>query len=367
MTAKTPKDEDPDIIEGVAVEKSAPSGRRGRSGGKTGSSRRKPAAESSDAADQASASVAPDAASLSTGPGLPLVISIAALLLVLAVAGYQIWQAGRSDAALRAEMAAMAGHLDEARDGMALLRQELDAARAGQAGLGARVDSVEAALPVDPSAELAALSTRLEKMEDAARTAKRSAASGMPPIDSERGLAHAGMVAVAAMTAADAGGGDPAQWLPVLRRISDAGLELGDLGRLDALVRARPPSSAVLLADIRPLVDMMDTDEARSSGTGWWDSATGRLGDFIRFRRSDADVSSNRTAEVDDSPLQKMQRAAATGGLQEALDASRDVTAPPEQLRAWQEAVTRRLELDAALAALGAAAASRLAAPGVSG
>ena len=178
MTAKTPKDEDPDIIEGVAVEKSAPSGRRGRSGGKTGSSRRKPAAESSDAADQASASAAPDAASLSTGPGLPLVISIAALLLVLAVAGYQIWQAGRSDAALRAEMAAMAGHLDEARDGMALLRQEIDAARAGQAGRGARVDSVEAALPVDPSAELAALSSRLGKMEDAARTAKRSAASG---------------------------------------------------------------------------------------------------------------------------------------------------------------------------------------------
>ena len=59
--------------------------------------------------------------------------------------------------------------------------------------------------------------------------------------------------------------------------------------------------------------------------------------------------------------------AAATGGLQAALDASRDVTAPPEPLRAWQEAVTRRLELDAALAALGAAAASRLAAPGVSG
>ena len=169
------------------------------------------------------------------------------------------------------------------------------------------------------------------------------------------------------MTAADAGGGDPAQWLPVLRRISDAGLDLGDLGRLDALVRARPPSSAVLLADIAALVDMMDTDEARSSGTGWWDSATGRLGDFIRFRRSDAGASSNRTAEVDDSPLRKMQRAAATGGLQAALDASRDVTAPPEPLRAWQEAVTRRLELDAALAALSAAAASRLAAPGVSG
>ena len=352
MTAKTPKDEDPDIIEGVAVEKSAPSGRRGRSGGKTGSSRRKPAAESSDAADQASASAVPNGAGTVTGSGLPLVISGVALLLALAVAGYQIWQAGRSETALRAEIAVMAGHLDEARDGMALLRQELDTARAGQAGLGARLDSVEAALPVDPSAELAALSTRLEKMEDAARTAKRSASSGMPAIDGERGLAHAGMVAVAAMTAADAGGGDPAQWLPVLRRISDAGLDLGDLGRLDVLVRARPPSSAVLLADIAALVDMMDTDEARSSGTGWWDSATGRLGDFIRFRRSDADASSNRTAEVDDSPLRKMRRAAATGGLREALDASRDVTAPPEPLRAWQEAVTRRLELDAALAAL---------------
>ena len=86
MTAKTPKDEDPDIIEGVAVEKSAPSGRRGRSGGKTGSSRRRPATETGDAADQASASAAPNGAGTVTGSGLPLVISGVALLLVLAVA-----------------------------------------------------------------------------------------------------------------------------------------------------------------------------------------------------------------------------------------------------------------------------------------
>ena len=69
MTAKTPKDQDPDIIEGVAVEKSAPSGRRDRSGGKTGSSRQKLAAESSDAADQASASAVPEGAG-TVCPGL---------------------------------------------------------------------------------------------------------------------------------------------------------------------------------------------------------------------------------------------------------------------------------------------------------
>ena len=65
--------------------------------------------------------------------------------------------------------------------------------------------------------------------------------------------------------------------------------------------------------------------------------------------------------------MRKLQRVAATGGLQAALEASRAVTTSSAPLRRWQEAVARRLELDAALAGLSAAAISRLVASGDQG
>ena len=372
MTAKTPKDEDPDIIEGVAVEKAASSTRRGRRGAKAGAPRRPSTPDAPDAPDaddvadtndagRAQWSAPQDAvARRMTGGGLPVMISSAAILLLLAVAGYQAWQSGRAEAVLRAEIAAMAEQLDSAQAVMSQLRLDIDAQSAGRTALADRIDAVEAALPVEPPAELAALATRLEQLEDAARKVRGDGVSGMPQMDDASGFAHAAMATAAAMTAADAGGGDAAQWVPVLRRISQAGLDLGDLGRLEALVLSRPPSSAALLAGVTPLVEMMKTGTPDASATGWWDSATGRLGDFIRFRRSDEAPSSNPNVDAEDDPLQRLQRAAATGGLQAALDASRAVTTPSAPLREWQEAVARRLELDAALAALSAAAISRL-------
>ena len=383
MTAKPPRDEDPDIIEGVAVEKAAPAARRGRRGPKAGQSGRKSAADAAARGDgttsdgttsdgatgagrQAKAAASQDAAG-GTGTGLPLMISGAAILLVVAVAGYQIWQAGRSAAALRAEIAAMEDQLDKSLAGLSQLREETDAARAGRRALADRMDRVEATLPVDPSAQLAALATRLEQHEDAVGTLPQGGGSGLPRTDGESGVAHAAMAAAAAMTVADAGGGDPAPWLPVLRQISQAGLDLGDLGRLEALVLSRPPSSAALLADVAPLVEMMQTDTAGAADGGWWDGVAGGLGDFIRFRRSGEGASSNPNADAEGDPLLRLQRATATGGLRAALEASREVTTPSQGLRAWQAAATRRLELDAALAALSAAALSRLAASGDQG
>ena len=96
-----------------------------------------------------------------------------------------------------------------------------------------------------------------------------------------------------------------------------------------------------------------------------WDHTAGRFGDFIRLRRSDADLPSPRTVATNDLP--STQSAAEAGGLTAALQASRDVTSPPPRLRDWQDAATRRLELDAALATLNARVAAGLVDTGVAG
>ena len=366
MTAKTPSNDDPDIIEGVAVEKAAPSAGRGRRGAKAGTSRRKAAAERDATAGGQSPAASADRSRSVSPQRVPLVISALALLLVMALAGYQVWTAESREAALQAEIAAIAGQLDAARDGLAQLREGGNAMRAGQDGLAKRLAGIEAGLPADPSAAIAALSTRLEELEAAAALPSRSAASDIMVMETESALAHAAMAALAAMTAADAGGGDAAQWLPVLSLASGAGLDLGDLGRLEMLVRSRPPSSAVLLADVVPLADMMRTNETGAEGAGWWDSATGRLGDFIQLRRSDAGVPADRAMD-DDDPLSQWQRAATAGGLRAALQASNAITSPPERLREWQQDVARRLELDALLSGMAARAISNLVAGGVPG
>jgi len=366
MTAKTPRNDDPDIIEGVAVEKTAPSAGRGRRGTKAGTSRRKAAAETDATAGGPSQAPPGDRSGSVPSHGTPLLISALALLLVMALGGYQLWTAESRDAALRAETAAIAGQLEAARDELARLREGGDAMRAGQVGLAKRMDGMEAGLPDDPSAALAALSTRLEQLEAADEMPPRSGASDVMVIAPETGLAHAAMAALAAMTAADAGGGEPAQWLPVLSRVSDAGLDLGDLGRRGMLSRSRPPSSAVLLADVVPLAEMMKMNETGAQDAGWWDSATGRLGDFIQLRRSDAGAPTDPNM-ADGDPLSQVQRAAATGGLRAALEASSAITSPPERLREWQRAVTRRLELDGLLSELSAGAISKLVPGGVPG
>ena len=366
MTAKTPKDETSDIIEGVAVEKTESSARRGGRGTKAGSSRRKSAPDNGKTAEQASESLSSHPPRRMTATSMPLLVSAVAVLLVVALAGYQIWREGRRDAALQSEVLALAGQLEDAQAAIVPLREELNATRAGQVGLGARIDGFEAALPTDPAADLALLSTRMDKLEEAAEAARRSGSDGLSSDDTENGLANAALFAVSAMTAAEIGGGDPARWLPVLRRISEAGLDLGDLGGLERLVLSSPPSAAALLAELGALVEMMKTDGATSSDTGWWDHTAGRLGDFIRFRRSDADSPSPRTVATND-PLQHVQRAAEAGGLTAALQASRDVTSPPPRLRDWQDAATRRLELDAALATLNARVAAGLVDTGVAG
>lgn len=364
MTAKTPKDENSDIIEGVAVEKTEPSARRGGRGTKAGSSRRKSAPDNGKAAEQASESVSSHPRRRITATTMPLLVSAVAVLLVVALAGYQIWREGRHDAALQSEVLALAGQLEDAQAAIVLLREELDTARAGQAGLGARIDGFEAALPIDPSSELAMLSTRLDRLEETAEAAQRSGSGGLSSDDTESGFANAALIAVSAMTAAEIGGGDPARWLPVLRRISEAGLDLGDLASLERLVLSSPPSAAALRVELGALVEMMKTGGVTSSDTGWWDRTTGRLGDFIRLRRSDAGSLSSQTVATND-PLQRLQRAADTGRLKAALEASHDLTSPPPRLRDWQGAATRRLELDAALAALNASAAARLLSAGV--
>ena len=394
MTAKKTSHNDPDIIEGVAVEKPAASTGRGRAAGRgksrsgTGASKQRSADTSADTsggasgdkaadtsaeratADNAQSDKSPDKSTqkssddssaggaLARRHGLPAILGAMAILLALAGIAVQQWMAARQETQLRAEIETLAAQLEAANEMLANAQTQITAIGTNQDGVVSRLAGLEAALPQDPAEALAALSARLDTLaaEMAALPVGSDAAQpqfGSGLVESglvESGLAQAGLGAANAMNAANLDGGDPAQWVPVLREVTRAGLDVGDVEAIAALLTPRPAPTAQLLAEGTDLVALIR--QHRDGDSGWWQNTTGRIAGFIRLRRSDDAPATEETAPQTATPPDAFARALRSGGLAAALAASRAINPSPAGLADWQAAAQRRLDLDAALAGL---------------
>lgn len=294
---------------------------------------------------------------------LPVILGVAAILL-LALAGIAVqhWMTVRQETQLRAEIETLASQLEAVNETLANAKAQITALGTSQDRVASRLAGLEAALPQDPAEALAALTARLDTL--AAEMAAFPAASDTAPpsygaglVESglvESSLAQAGLGAATAMNAANLNGGDPAQWVPVLRELARAGLDVGDVEAIAALLTPRPPAAAQLLAEGGDLVAVIQQD--RDGDSGWWQNTTGRIAGFIRLRRSTDAPATEETAAQAATPLEAFVGALRSGGigggLGGALAASRAITPPPAGLADWQAQAQRRLDLDAALVGL---------------
>ena len=379
MNADKNSDTEPDVIEGVAVEKPAKTRRRSASGAGGGMSEsesgqtRQAASGTRSGGDAGSrgGGDTPNTSDISAGKRrAPVILTISVILAIIAIAValagtiFQHWTASRQEARLRAEIEALTVRVDAASETqseqqveaqtetealMASLREERDAT-------AARLAELEAAWQANPDRDIEALSLRLGALED--DLAARREAGGVSGVDPGRALALAGMSVAAAMNVANLDGGDPAQWLPALQETARAGLDMGDLERLQSLLVPRPAPPGRLLAEAEDLVEMMKRNPGED--VGWWRSTTDMLGGFVRLRRSDTDPMSDGEASGLLSPLEEFARAIRADGLAGALAASEEIAAPPAGLVEWQREARRRVNLDAELAALTARAAALL-------
>ena len=403
MTAKKTSHTDPDIIEGVAVEKPTTSTGRGRAAGRgksrsgTGASKQRSADTSADTsagasggasgdtsadtsaervtADNARSDKSPDKSTRKSSDDssaggaparrhrMPAILGATAILLALAGIAVQQWVTAQQETRLRAEIETLAAHLEAANETLADAQAQITAIGASQDGVALRLAGLEAALPQDPAEALAALTARLDTLtaEVAALPAASDAAQpqiGFGLVESgqvesgqvESGLAQVGLGAANAMNAANLDGGDPAQWVPVLREVTRAGLDVGDVDAIAALLTPRPAPTAQLLAEGADLMALIRQERAGDSG--WWQNTTGRIAGFIRLRRSDDAPATAETAAQAATPPDAFARALRSGGLAAALAASRAIAPLPAGLADWQAAAQRRLDLDAALAGL---------------
>ncbi|MEX0504506.1 hypothetical protein AB3X55_13010 [Alphaproteobacteria bacterium LSUCC0719] len=390
MSSKETPDTDPDIIEGVAVEKTGgPTGRRraaGRNRARSGAEGKGPSStgarpdnmtsdndESANAASGHSASDGfGDAASSGETKrrrfGLPVMLGVPALVLVLAGGGLLQWMAARHEAQLRVEIEGLAAQMAAANDALASMQAELAAVDKGRAEIDARLDGIEASLPQDPADALSALSKRLDMLAadmdalSAASDAAQTSIDGSLP-NTALALAQAGFGAANAMNAANLVGGDPVQWLSVLEELARAGLDIEGLAGIQALLTPPPATTTQLLASGVDLAGDLRRDQ--NEAAGWWQNATGRLAGFIRLRRSEESSSRSDGQRDDPVPLDVFANALRAGNLLSSVAASRQIVPASARLAAWQAQAQRRLDLDAALVGLMADMTSRLAATGV--
>ena len=389
MTAKKTSDNNPEIIEGVAVEKQAPSTRRAagrrKSQSGAGASKRRPASASASASAGASTDKAtPDrdqsdksasnsteesSGASSTGGAptrrgsMPVILGASAILLALGGIIIQQWMVARQEVQLRAEIETLVAQIEVMNGSLANAQAQITNIGASQDEVVSRLAGLEADLPQDPAKALAALTARLDTLtaDLAALPVGSDAAQSLP--ESGLALAQAGLGAANAMNAANLDGGDLAQWVPVLRELVRAGLEVGDLAGIEALLTPRPTPTAQLIAEGAGLVAV--TQQGWADDSGWWQNTTGRIAGFIRLRRSDDAPAAGETAAEAATPLDEFARELRSGGLATALTASRTITPPPAGLADWQSRAQRRLDLEAGLAGLTAEMTAHLAAAGV--
>ena len=338
-----------DIIEGVAVEKNDKEKSRGKAAG--GGARRRAGRTASAAESPASP---PDE---DTGRGpvpdtapsarMPLILAALAVILAGAGLGLQFWRAGLEDSALRAEIDGLASRLAAAEaDGAA--------ASAEAAALKAELSTLSASLPPDLSDEVAGLVARQDAVESAGPA---PVASGG---DAILALAQSGMNVAAAMINDSLSGADPSRWLATLSELRAAGLVVGDLDALRAVMSPLPATDEALVAAAHGLIEPLRGEAAKHGHDGWWSAATGRLSDFVTLRRQ-GDGAASDGAGAANTPLLAFERAVAAGRLADALAASATLTTDLAALADWQAQARRRLALDDALAAFSADMAARLA------
>ena len=356
MTARKNPAEDSDIIEGVAVEKNDKEKSRGKAAG--GGARRRAGRTASATESPASP---PDE---DTGRGpvpdtapsarMPLILAALAVILAGAGLGLQFWRAGLEDSALRAEIDGLASRLAAAEaDGAA--------ASAEAAALKAELSTLSASLPPDLSDEVAGLVARQDAVE-AGLAAVGSA--GPAPVasggDAILALAQSGMNVAAAMINDSLSGADPSRWLATLSELRAAGLVVGDLDALRAVMSPLPATHDALVVAAHGLIEPLRGEAVKHGHDGWWSAATGRLSDFVTLRRQ-GDGAASDGARAANTPLLAFERAVAAGRLADALAASATLTTDLAALADWQAQTRRRLALDDALAAFSADMAARLA------
>lgn len=367
--SKTPE-EDPDIIEGVAVEKQAATRKRPSSAKKGGA--RTPGG----ASEKGRSGTGPSGPDQQTdhdqarpargGLSMPVLMSMAAVLTAGAGLMVQEWRAMSRAEALQTEMAALATRLAVA-ERSAKAAEDEAARLSGQ--MADRLAGLEAAIPDDPQTAISdlvaaqgELTRRLEGLESAPASAT-GVATG-----SEMVLARSALTVASAMLADSLSGGDAGRWLPVLEELQSAGLDLDNLGLLRAALSSPPPSTSQLLAKAAAMMPML-REAGRDTAGGWWSSTADRLAGFVTLRRQDEP--DDRMATDGGSPIAGFEAATASGRLQAALEASEALGgALPEHaadINLWRIAAERRLAADAALAGLIADMAARLAQPGSSG
>lgn len=346
MTARKPPAEDSDIIEGVAVEKKDKEKSRGRAAG--GGARRRAGRTASATGSSASPPVeAPSSR-------LPLLLAALAVILAAAGLGLQFWWAGTVDSALRAEIDGLASRLVEA-------EAQGAAASAEAAALKAELATLSTSLPPDLSDEIAGLAAR----QDAVETGLAAVESAGPaPLtsggDAMLALANSGMNVAAAMINDSLSGADPSRWLATLSELRAAGLVVGDLDALRAVMSPLPATHEALVAAAHGLIEPLRGRAAEEGHDGWWSAATGRLSDFVTLRRQ-GDGAASDGAGAANTPLLAFERAVSAGRLADALAASATLTTDLATLVDWQAQARRRLALDEALAAFSADMAARLA------
>ena len=180
---------------------------------------------------------------------LPVILGAAAILLALTGIVIQQWMMARQENRFQSEIGSLAAQIATSSDMLARAEGEILVMKTNQDAVAARLAGLEDALPRDPAEALAALSTRLDALAADLDSRPSGGDTSLPPLESGLALAQAGLGAVTAMNAASLAGGDAARWVPVLRELALAGLDVGDLSGLEMLLTPPPAQASRLVAD----------------------------------------------------------------------------------------------------------------------
>ena len=255
-------------------------------------------------------------------------------------------------AALEAQIAILSDRVaaaELAHQALLKQQQDLDKLLAGRA----------AAIPTDIAERIEAIATRLAVVEAAGFAPAdqtedtTNLATMMPALSSEMLLAQTGLATLNAIMGDNSQGLDLGRWLPSLKALADAGLQVGDLDALEKAIAVKPPSTAQLLSDGRRLPRFTFAAKASDANItaladdgaddGLWSSLLDGLSGFVTLQRTDNPTPATPPAD------QALQAALSAGQLARAAALVAGM-APDPQRDAWRAAAEARLLVDSSLA-----------------